>query len=98
MLCVQVVSLQKSILQLVKRKGFVQCCERNRHVPDDFVCDIYDGLVWRNFNSPAGQNFISYPHCYLLTLNVDWFEPFERGAYSVGSIYLTVQNLPRNMR
>ena len=30
-----------------------------------------------------------------MTLNVDWFEPFEHGVYSVGAIYLTVQNLPR---
>ena len=28
-------------------------------------------------------------------MNVDWFEPYERGVYSVGVIYLTVQNLPR---
>lgn len=31
-------------------------------------------------------------------MNVDWFEPFERGVYSVGAIYLTIQNLPRNER
>ena len=29
-------------------------------------------------------------------MNMDWFEPFERGVYSVGVIYLTVQNLPRD--
>ena len=38
-------------------------------------------MVWRSF--------LSLPHCYLL--NVDWFEPFERGVYSVGAIYFTVQ-------
>lgn len=31
-------------------------------------------------------------------MNVDWFEPFERGVYSVGAVYLTVQNLPRDLR
>ena len=31
-------------------------------------------------------------------MNVDWFEPFERGVYSVGAIYLTIQNLPRHER
>lgn len=31
-------------------------------------------------------------------MNVDWFEPFERGIYSVGAIYLSVQNLPREER
>ena len=34
----------------------------------------------------------------MLTLNVDWFQPFDRTQYSVGAIYLTVQNLPRNER
>lgn len=33
-----------------------------------------------------------------MTLNVDWFQPFEHGIYSVGGIYLSLQNLPRNER
>ena len=28
-------------------------------------------------------------------LNIDWFQPFQRTNYSVGAIYLAVQNLPR---
>ena len=81
--------LKNSIAQLAKRKGFLQSCERWRvqSVPQDFLCDIYDGLVWRQFNSIDFQNFLCSPYCYLLTLNVDWFEPFERGVYSVGAIY-----------
>ena len=41
--------LKKSIEQLVKRENFVEKCEqwRSRKVPDGFVCDIYDGEVWR---------------------------------------------------
>ena len=35
---------------------------------------------------------------YLLTLNVDWFCPFEHGRYSVGAIYITIQNLPASIR
>ena len=34
----------------------------------------------------------------MLALNVDWFEPFERGVYAVGAIYLTILNLPRSIR
>ena len=92
--------LKQSISQLVKREGFLQCCEkwRLREVPQDIMCDIYDGSVWGSFDSPSGHGFLSSPHCYLLTLNVDWFEPFERGVYSVGAIYLTIQNLPRSIR
>ena len=29
---------------------------------------------------------------------MDWFQPFQRDVYSVGAIYLTIQNLPRNIR
>lgn len=64
-------------------------------MPDGFVCDIYDGDVWKMFDTDNGLNYLLSPHCYLLTLNVDWF---ERGVYSVGAVYLTIQNLPRNER
>ena len=38
------------------------------------------------------------PYNFLLTLNVDWFCPFEHSQYSVGAIYLTIQNLPISIR
>ena len=50
------------------------------------------------YNSIEGRNFLNIPHRYSLTMNIDWFEPFERGVYLVGAIYLTVQNLPRKER
>lgn len=92
--------LRKSIEQMAKRKGFLSSCEkwRKRSVPDDYLCDIYDGNVWRCYNSAEGQNFLNSPYSWLLTLNVDWFEPFERGVYSVGAIYMCIQNLPRDVR
>lgn len=31
-------------------------------------------------------------------LNVDWFQPFKHTNYSVGAIYLSVLNLPREER
>ena len=31
-------------------------------------------------------------------LNVDWFQPFENFAYSVGVIYLVILNLPHTTR
>ena len=92
---------KRSIEQLVKRKGFVSSYEkwRTRSVPDGYLCDVYDGLIWRKFNSAEGANLIlSSPHCWLLTLNLNWFEPFECGGYSVEAIYLSIQNLPRDVR
>ena len=93
-------SLQKSIEQLVRREGFLASCEkwRNRSVPDGHLCDIYDGHIWKRYNSAEGLHFLCSPHSWLLTLNVDWFQPFERGIYSVGTIYMCIQNLPRDVR
>ena len=31
-------------------------------------------------------------------LNVDWFNPFKHGNYSMGAIYLSILNLPRQLR
>ena len=31
-------------------------------------------------------------------MNVDWFRPFKHTTYSIGVIYLVVQNLPRSLR
>ena len=34
---------------------------------------------------------------YLVTLNVDWFQPFLHTQYSVVAMYLTIKNLPRSI-
>ena len=31
-------------------------------------------------------------------LNVDWFNPFKHRNYSMGAIYLSIINLPRQLR
>lgn len=64
-------------------------------IPDTYLADIYDGRVWSDFQS---SGFLEVPFCYLLTLNVDWYQPFTHIEYSVGAIYLTIQNLPRSER
>ena len=35
---------------------------------------------------------------FAFRLNIDWFQPFQQTNYSVGAIYLAVQNLPREDR
>ena len=89
--------LHVSLGRLVQREGFVDTCEQWRHrqlsVPPGYYGDVYDGQVWRDF-----QNFLSYPFCYMVTLNVDWFQPFTHTEYALGAIYLVIQNLPRDIR
>ena len=94
--------LQNSLERLVSKPGFLQSCEQWRQrkdcVPTSLLGDIYDGEIWKDFCSEDKRNFLSSPHCYLLTLNIDWFQPFTHSIYSVGGIYLTIQNLPRDKR
>lgn len=86
-------SLYKLISYLVQ-KGFMDACEKWRKrmllIPDTHLADIYNGQVWCDFLS---SGFLEAPFCHLLTLNVDWFQPFSHIEYSVGAVYLTVQNL-----
>ena len=75
--------LYASLKRLVQRKGFLKSCEHWRiRKPTTYLADIYDGLVWKEFE----QSFLSFPYSYLLTLNIDWFQPFVHNTYSVGAI------------
>ena len=58
-------------------------------VPNTYLGDIYDGRIWHEFNSPIGHNLLSAPMSYILTLNVDWFQPFLHTQYSVGAMYVS---------
>lgn len=95
-------SLFKSLERLACKPGFIDDCEKWRErsmcVSDNVLGDIYDGDIWKEFNSDRKGSFLASPHNYLLTLNVDWFQPFTHSVYSIGAIYLTVQNLPRHKR
>ena len=92
-------SLKKSIRRLISQKGFLQKCEqwrnRSQKIPPEMLGDIYDGEVWKMFHD---RDFLNYPYSYLLSLNVDWFQPFVHTIYSTGAIYLTIQNIPRSER
>ena len=44
------------------------------------------------------KNFLASPYCYLLTMNVGGFQPYKHNTYSLDAIYLTIQNLPCNIR
>lgn len=95
-------SLKKSMGYLLNKIGFIEKCEhwrkRSTVIPSEYLGDVYDGNVWRKFNSNECNNFLSVPYSYLLTMNIDWFQPFTHSIYSTGAIYLTIQNLPRNER
>ena len=67
-------------------------------MPNNILADVYDGSVWKDFNSSKYRNYLMTPGNLLLALNTDWFQPFEKTKYSVGVLYLVVLNLPRDER
>lgn len=63
-----------------------------------FVGDVYDSEIWRKFLRYKNRPFLTEPGNYLVQLNVDWFQVYERQSYSVGAIYAVILNLPRRLR
>ena len=65
---------------------------KSRNIPHGLMCDVYDGSVWKSFIDVGDVFTVG------LLLNVDWFQPYKHVAYSVGAIYITLLNLPRQLR
>ena len=90
-------SIKSAIAAFVRMLSFIECCElwwrRSNFRESGYLADIYDGDIWSKY-----RTFLDAPNNYLLTLNIDWFSPFVHGRYSVGAIYLTIQNLPVSIR
>ena len=72
--------------------------ERERESDSHILKDLFDGKVWKDFLVYKGKPFLSNPGNYGLMLNFDFFQPYKHVPYSVGVIYLTVMNLPRELR
>ena len=86
--------------RLLMRSHFVEKCEiwRHHNSSDSALRLIYDGKVWKDFQSYDGIPFLSEPLSFAFIPNIDWFQPYKHLSYSVGTIYLTVLNLPSNLR
>ncbi len=95
-------SVIDGIEKLMARKDFLQHCDNWREnvakIPDGIFTDIYDGHVWKDLQTIKDSPFLAIPGNLCLMLNIDWFNPYEQTIYSVGAIYLVVQNLPRYER
>ena len=58
-------------------------------------------ILLASYCEPAficNRPFLDAPNNFALALNIDWFNPFEHTQYSIGAIYLTVLNFPREER
>ena len=95
------IPLYNYMQSLLNKPGFEQLCDHWKTVyrkDGQIYQDVYDGKIWQDFQSYNGNSFLSDPFTYGLMLNIDWFKPCKHTEYSIGAIYLTVMNLPRNLR
>ena len=94
-------SLTTSLSKLFSQPGFVQKCElwrkKTKYTGVHFT-DITDGKIWQNFQSVDQRPFLKVSNNLCLKLNLDWFNPFKHVQYSVGVLYVVVENLPRAER
>ncbi|XP_077866482.1 uncharacterized protein LOC144354692 [Saccoglossus kowalevskii] len=90
-------SLITSLKTFVRRPGFVTACNmwRERQPEENILNDIFDGKVWKDFQN---EGFFKSKFNLSLTLNVDWFQPYDHTPYSVGALYMVINNLPREER
>ena len=61
----------------------------------DLLADVYDGNLWREFQTVNGMPYLQKPRKYGFMLNFDFFQPMKRRKdYSVGVFYFALLNLP----
>ena len=92
--------LDVSLQTLFDRPTFYNQCElwRSRSHIDGEMEDVYDGKMWQKFMVYEGEPFLAESGNLGLILNFDFFQPFDHLTYSLGAIYMSVLNLPRDSR
>ena len=93
--------LSRSWKKFLLRKNFACNCKlwRNREAKEGLLADVYDGNLWKEFQTINGTPFLKKSQNYAFMLNFDFFQPIKhRKDYSVEVFYLAVLNLPRAER
>src|SRR5260363_223819 len=87
---------------LYSQKKFEKSCRKwvNRDINNNYLADIYDGNIWKQFKNKHEDFFTSeHADTHLgLMINLDWFSPFQNSIYSTGAIYAVICNLPCELR
>ena len=92
--------IKVSLQRMLDRPGFAEQLEqwRRRQSREGFMSDVYDGQVWKDFQSEKYNKFLQNRRCYGLMLNFDFFQPYKHTPESYGVFYMTLINLPREQR
>ena len=96
--CYQII--KNAIRVLINRTNFLEKCDtwHQRATEDDFLTDIYDGRLCKDFQMYAGKEFLAHPNNLAVGLGCDWFQPYKHVTYSIGVFYLVIFNLSREER
>lgn len=90
-------SIKYRLKQMYKRKNWLKLIDHWRNRPvSEIMSDVYDGDVWHELRQP-GELLYERGNVVLI-LNHDNFNPFNIKDYSMGAIYATIPNLPREER
>ena len=74
---------------------------------DSSCSNLYESVMWwqkvhrgtdHNPHKADGSCFGDHPHNIVLSLNLDGFQPYDRGGYSMTPMTLMVLNLPEKLR
>ena len=60
--------------------------------------DIDDGPVYKSRLAMLEPSSCPDHRYLVLNINVDWFQPYKRVQHSIGAIYASIRNLPRQAR
>ena len=92
-------SIKSQLETMLKRPGFKELLNKGpNHSTCNFLSDICDGEIYRNFKDNYGDLFF-HDKCNIgFMLNVDWFNPFKNSEYSLGAIYIVILNIAREYR
>ena len=64
----------------------------------DSLFDYQDGPVHRSRLAMLHSDNHSATKHLVLNLNIDWFQPYKHVQHSVGAVYASISNLPRQLR
>jgi len=92
--------IKNVINEFFLRPGFESMVNhhKNREKKEGWYFDVYDGKMFDQLKDAYSIPFSEMENALHLTLNVDWFNPFDSGTYSCGAIYMSINNLPREER
>ncbi len=91
-------SITDQIEAMFSRNGYEDLCNAWRHQDPlpDYYSDVYSGKIWAEMQKK--HKLFKNPHDLGLKVNTDFFQPHKHRNQSIGVIYMTVLNLPRQIR